>query len=100
MIALKIMASGSPYLAVNSRMVQSSMSPELPLNSGGRPVCSGSGAHPPASTGEEPPTPPALVLSGDPLHPVETSRLAASAAINVAPRGETEDRSCWDIAGE
>ncbi len=79
MIALKIIASGSSYFAVNVRMGQSSMSTELPLKSGARLVFSGSGSHEPASGVG----PPSLLALFPPLHPVGKSRLTPSAAASI-----------------
>src|SRR5690349_8644755 len=45
MIALKTIASGSPYFAVNVRMSQSYASTEFPLKSTGSPVFRGSELH-------------------------------------------------------
>src|SRR5262249_44083965 len=98
MIALKIMASGSWYLAVDVRIGQSNMSTELLLNKGGRLVLSRSGSHTPASTGKEPPTPvdavellppepvDAVELSPPPLQPVVASRPAPSTAASIDHR--------------
>src|ERR1017187_4429139 len=80
MIALKIMASGSLYLAVKSMMGQSSMSTERPFHKGARFVRNGSGFHEPGS-GEAPG--PTAGLANPPLHPVETSRLAPSAVTST-----------------
>jgi hypothetical protein len=42
-----------------------------------------------------------VVPSDEPLHPVDTSRLAAStAAIEEAPSSKTADRSCRNMASE
>src|SRR5690348_13951317 len=89
------MASGSLYLAVYVRIRQSYMSTELPLNSAGSPVRSGSALHTPASTRKEPPAPvdavellpPAPVdvvePSPPPLQPVVASRVAPSMATSI-----------------
>src|SRR4051812_40139923 len=75
MIALKIIASGSPYFAVAVRTAQSSMSTELPLKSGARFVRSGSGMQTPAPVLAEPFAP--FVPLAEPFAP--------SVAVDEAP---------------
>src|SRR5512135_94415 len=83
MIALKIMASGSLYFAVSSRIGQSYMSTEFPFQSGGRLVFNGSGSQARASGGVEAASVGALP---PPPHPVASSRPAPSTAASSEDR--------------
>src|SRR5262245_49467644 len=58
MMALKIIASGSPYLAVASRIWQSKESTLTPVCCAPRPVWRGSESHAAAPPAPVPPTPP------------------------------------------
>jgi len=76
-ISLKIMASGSWYLAVKSRIGQSSVSADRPFHKGASFVRNGSGLHEPGSGEAASPSVAWLVES---QHPASTSTLDASAA--------------------
>src|SRR6185295_9647391 len=79
MIALKTIASGSAYFAVNSKMSQSYMSTELPLKSGARFVFNGSEVQPPPPASFVPPS----LLELEPLpHAVTTATIANANALN------------------